>query len=43
LVVLERLLDSLGGGRADVLVDRECLPQVRGGLAGVGVLQLGVA
>ena len=42
-MVLEGLLDALGGGGADALVDRQCLPQVRGGLAGVGVLQVGLA
>jgi hypothetical protein len=40
---LEGLLDSLGGGGADALVDRECLLQVRGGLAGVAVLQVALA
>ena len=43
LVVLEGLPHSPGGGRADALVDRECLLQVRGGLAGVAVLEVAVA
>ena len=43
LVVLEGLPHSPRGGRADVLVDRECLLQVRGGLAGVAFLEVGVA
>jgi hypothetical protein len=43
LVVLKGLLDAPCGGGADALVDRECLEQVRGGLAGVGVLQVTVA
>src|SRR5262245_42851447 len=37
------LLDAPGGGGADALVDRERMPQVRGGLAGVGVLEVGLA
>jgi hypothetical protein len=37
------VLDAPRGGGADVLVDRECLPQVRGGMAGVAVLQVGLA
>ena len=32
-----------GGVGADVMIDRECLLQVRGGLAGVDVLQVAVA
>ena len=43
LVVLEGFPDAPGGGGADALVDRECLPQVRGGLAGVAVLEVAVA
>lgn len=40
---VEGFLDALGGGGADALVDRECLPQVFRGLAGVAVLELAVA
>ena len=36
-------LDAPGRRGADVMVDRECLLQVRGGLAGVDVLQVAVA
>jgi hypothetical protein len=43
LVVLEGLLDSPGGGGADALVDRQCLRQVCGGLAGVAVVEVGLA
>jgi hypothetical protein len=42
-VVVEGLLDALRGGGADALVDRQCLRQVRGGLARVGVVQVGLA
>jgi hypothetical protein len=42
-VVLEGLLDSPGGGGADALVDRQCLRQVCGGLAGVAVVEVGLA
>ena len=42
-VVSDGFLDSPCGGGTDALVDRECLPQVRGGLAGVSVLQVGLA
>ena len=42
-VVLDGLLDSLRGGSVDALVDGECLPQLRGGLAVVAVVQVGVA
>ncbi len=42
-VVLDGLLDAPHGGGADALVDRECLLQVGGGLAGVLVLQVAVA
>jgi hypothetical protein len=42
-VVFEGLLHSpRGGGRAHVLVDRECLLQVRGGFAAVAVLEVAV-
>src|SRR6202050_5795310 len=37
------LLDALGAGGADALVDRECLPQGCDGLAGVAFLQVAVA
>ena len=43
LVVLDGFLDSLCGGSADALVDGECLPQLCGGLAGVAVVQVGLA
>jgi hypothetical protein len=36
-------LDALGGGTAGALVDRQYLPQVRGGFAGVAVVQVAVA
>jgi hypothetical protein len=42
-MVTESLLDALGGGGADALVDRQCLPQVGRSLAGVAVLQVTVA
>jgi len=31
--------DMLGGQATDALVDRECLPQIRSGLAGVAVVR----
>ena len=37
-MVLEGFLDAPRAGGADALVDRECLPQVRGGLAGVAAV-----
>ena len=40
---MEGLLDAPRGGGADALVDRQGLPQVRGGLAGVAVVQVGLA
>ena len=40
---MEGFLDAPCGGGADALVDRQCLPQVRGGLAGVAVLQVALA
>jgi hypothetical protein len=40
VVVMQGLLDTPGGDGADALVDRQCLAQMRGGLAGVAVLQL---
>ena len=43
LVVLDGFLDALCGGSADALVDGECLPQLRGGLAGVAVVRVGLA
>ena len=42
-MVLEGFLDAPRAGGADALVDRECLPQVRGGLAGVAVPDVAVA
>jgi len=42
-VVVEGFLDALRGEGADALVDRQCLPQVRGSLAGVAVLQVALA
>src|SRR6516162_7554578 len=39
----EGFLDALGSRCADALVDRECLPQVRGGLASVAVGEVTVA
>ena len=43
LVPVEGFLDALGGGGADALVDRQCLPQVLRGLAGVAVVEVAVA
>jgi len=40
---MESFLDAPRGGGADALVDRQRLPQVRGGLAGVAVLQVALA
>ena len=40
---MEGVLDAPRGGRADALVDRQCPLQVRGGLAGVAVVQVGLA
>ena len=40
-MVVESFLDALGGGGADALVDRQCLPQVGRSLARVAVLQSG--
>jgi hypothetical protein len=40
---LEYLLDSPRSWGADALVDRQCLPQVHGGLAGAGILQVALA
>ena len=42
-MILHGLLDAPRGGGADALVNRECLVQVGGGLAGVAVLQVAVA
>ena len=42
-MVVEGFLDPLRGEGADALVDRQCLPQVRGSLAGVAVLQVALA
>jgi len=36
----EGFLDVLGGGGANALVDRQRLPQVRHGLAGVAVVEV---
>ena len=36
------MLDAVGAGGADALVDRECLPQGYDGLAGVAFLQVAV-
>jgi hypothetical protein len=35
--------DALGAGGADALVDRVCLPQLCGGLAGVAIVPAGLA
>ena len=43
VVVSDGFLDSPCGGGTDALVDRECLLQVRGALAGVAVLEVGPA
>jgi hypothetical protein len=42
-VVAEGFLDALGAGRADSLVDRECLEQVCSSLTGVAFLEVAVA
>lgn len=42
-VVVEGSLDALGGRGSDALVDRECLPQVRGAVAGVAVPEAALA
>jgi hypothetical protein len=42
-VLAEGFLDSPGGGGTDALVDRECLLQVGGSLAGVTVLEVALA
>ena len=42
-MALEGFLDVLGGGGADALVDRQCLLQVRGGLAGVAFPEVALA
>ena len=42
-VVVEGFLDALGAGSSDALVDRECLPQVRGTLVGVAVPEMALA
>ena len=42
-MILEGFLDAPRGGGAETLVDGECLLQVRGGLAGVACLEVGVA
>jgi hypothetical protein len=40
---MESFLDAPGGGGADALVDRQCLPEVCRSLAGVAVLPVAVA
>jgi hypothetical protein len=42
-MLLDSIPSALGARGADVLVDRQCLRQVRGGLAGVAVLEVGLA
>ena len=42
-MVLEGLLDALGGGGADALVDCEGLPQVRFAVTAVAVVEVGLA
>jgi hypothetical protein len=42
-VVFKGFSDALGGGGADALVDRECLPQVFRGLGEVAVVKVAVA
>jgi hypothetical protein len=42
-VVVEGMLDTPRGGGPDALVDHQRLPQMRGGLAGVGAVQVGQA
>jgi hypothetical protein len=41
-VSAQGLLDALGAGGSDALVDREGLPQVGPGVAGVGVVEVAV-
>ena len=42
-MVTERFLDALGLGASDALVDREGMPQVRGGFGRVAVLEVASA
>jgi hypothetical protein len=42
-VAAEVFLDTPGAGGSEALVDRERLVQVRGGFAGVAVVEVGVA
>src|SRR5215475_14483128 len=42
-VLVEGFLDAPRGGGSDALVDRECLLQVGGGLAGIAVVEVAVA
>ena len=42
-MVTERFLDTLGLGASDALVDRERMPQVRGGFGRVAVLEVALA
>ena len=43
LVAAEGFLDLPGTGGSDALIDRQCLPQVRGGLAAAAVVEVAVA
>src|SRR5215831_12535958 len=43
LVVLEGLLDAPGFGGSDALIDRQCLPQLRGAFAAVAILEVAAA
>ena len=43
LLVAEGFLDLPGTGRSDALIDRQCLPQVPGGLAAVAVVEVAAA
>ena len=42
-VLIEGLLDAPGGGGAEALVDRECLPQVLRGFGEIAVVEVAVA
>lgn len=42
-VLPQGLADALVAWASDALVDRQCPPQGRGGLAGVGVVEVAVA
>ena len=41
--VAEGFLGPAGTGSSDALIDRQCLPQVRGGLAAAAVVEVAVA